>query len=59
MHIENAQGCSLKDNALTARCNTSKLQRMHGDFAIRVEMELFRSDSSSAILKEGEGLDVN
>jgi len=59
MQVESAQGCTLMDNALTAQYNTFKLQRMLGDFTIRVEMELFRGDSLSAILKEGEGLDVN
>ena len=59
MQIESAQGCTLMNNALTAQYGTFKLQRMLGDFAISVEMELFRGDSLSAILKEGEGLDVN
>ena len=59
MQIESAQGCTLMDNELTAKYNTFKLQRMRGDFAIRVEMELFRGDSLSDILKEGEELDVN
>ena len=52
MQVESAQGCTLMDNALTAQYNTFKVQKMLGYFAIRVEMELFRSDSLSAILKE-------